>query len=144
MWREGITLLLELHGPIEVLSLSFWPIKVIFGVHDLKITLEVIMLLFSLKSVWRIRVHWLPSLPIIFYFGFIETVFFNSVCGGFDEIFELVGVLALATFLVEELLEVRVVAMVVFGVGDLCSVVPDGDVSAAWEINSFLKSIHFY
>ena len=140
-WSEGITFFLEFHWSIEIFSLSDWSIVVVFGVHHLEITLKISMQFLRFKSIRWLWVNWLSSVPIIFHTIIVVREFFNSVGRCFYEVFVLISVLPGSRFLIKELFEMCVIAMIIFWISNLCSVVPSLYMSASRHLNAILTKV---
>jgi len=142
-WSKCITFFLEFHWSVEIFSFSYRSINVIFRIHHLEITLKISMQFLRFKSIGWFWVNWLSSVPIIFYTIIVIGEFFNSVGWCFDQVFVLVCVLPDSWFLIKELFKMCVIAMIIFWISNLCSVVPSLHMSASRHLNAFLKSIHY-
>ena len=66
------------------------------------------------KGTRNIWVNWLSSVPIIFHTIIVVREFFNSIGRCFHEVFVLISVLPGSRFLIKELFEMCVIAMIIF------------------------------
>ena len=136
MWGKSIAFFLEFHRAIEIFSFGFWPIDVVFGVHYLKISLKLFLLLLSSKPMRRIWIHWLSSLPVVFYFLVVKAIFFDTIGRCFNKVFVLISVLTLSRLFIKKLFKMRMITMVVFWISNLRSVVPSCYMAASRKVNA--------
>ena len=64
-WRKLEALAIEIDGSIEILPFCSRPMNVVFASHDLEILLEENLLVLAHETLGRLRVYWLPSIPVI-------------------------------------------------------------------------------
>ena len=67
----------------------------------------------------------------------------DSIRRCFIDVFELVCILVLATGLIEILLVLLVIAVIVFAISHVGSVVPRNQISPPWQVYARLESVHF-
>ena len=127
---------------VEVFTFCFRSIDVVFTTHNLEVSAELALNLFSLVFVLRIWVNRLPSLPIILGLFIEETVITDTIRRRFVNILDVICVLVRSAPLVEVFLVLSVVGMIVLTVSNISSVVPSWDPATSRLVNSVLKSVH--
>ena len=127
---------------VEVFTFCFRSIDVVFTTHNLEVSAELALNLFSLVFVLRIWVNRLPSLPIILGLFIEETVITDTIRRRFVNILDVICVLVRSAPLVEVFLVLSVVGMIVLTVSNISSVVPCWDPATSRLVNSVLKSVH--
>ena len=66
MYRRKLkSLAIEVDGSVEIFTLSFGPVDVVFASHHLEIVSELLLDGFGHKTLWRFGVNGLSALPVI-------------------------------------------------------------------------------
>lgn len=126
MWGPLKSLLLILNWSIEIFSFSFWSINIIFACHHLEVWGETTFNTFSYMSLWWFRINWLSSFPIKLNFGIEKMMISNTIRWSFINILKLIGILMLSTTLIEILFVLSMIAVIVFTICYICSIIPWG------------------
>ena len=64
-WREHESLVHVIDRSIKIFPFCPWSIHIVLAIHYLEIFTELSLYFFGLILVWRIRINWLTSIPII-------------------------------------------------------------------------------
>ena len=113
---------------------SHWSntIVIIFAIHHLEIILERIFNGFSTISFKWLWIYWLSSIPIIFYFLIIEFVILIPIGWCFINVFQIISILFLTHILIKIWFILCMIALIIFAVNDMCSVIKLWYSSVSW------------
>ena len=136
LWAKNKPLMLILYGSIKIFSFGFWSINVIFAIHYLKVVRKLVLNVFSRISLWRVWIYRLSTFPIVLNIPIEKLMLSNSIRGSFKDVSKMILWLFSSTSLVEKLLIMGVVAMVIFGIGNVGSVVPSWNMLASRIVNT--------
>ena len=84
----------------------------------------LLSLFFGYEALHGFGIDGLAAVPVVLHIVDVEREVFDAVGWGFVEVFVLIGVLFLPTFLIKKLFILRVIMMVIFALCHLTSVIP--------------------
>jgi len=136
LWAKNKPLMLISDGSIKIFPFGFWSINVIFAIHYLEVVRKLVLNVFSRIPLWRVGIYRLSAFPIVLNISIKKLMLSNSIRGSFKDVPEMILWLFPSTSLVEKLLIMGVVAMVIFGIGNVGSVVPSWNMLASRIVNT--------